>query len=609
MAPSQSRTTTATTTATDVTGVRKTKGVTSTSDVSPSEPSAGVPSGSSEITAPASTADMPAKSAEAPTSRKDTARAGPRRPTAFAKPRPVAETTEPEPPSARAPATVSVPSGNEIATSATDIGEDSAAPIAADSVAPKKTKKAAPRQPRKRKTVAATGESEAEAGAEMEAPPKKKRTPRKKAAASTNGEDGGTENGESMAPKRRAPRKKKVTADHAVSEAAQDGERDGISPVDDAGEETEGTKKAQARRKRSVTPEDAEQQTVDHEQMVMSELTKDLRIGAKFSKYDELRERMRKKRARQRLIKLGKLPPGDGTPDGEDGGSEAGTPASEPSKPARGLVPVPIVDEGPSDAGMPRLVMRDGQLTLDEGTTQYDRHAAADAARGVVYEQEEDEFTTAVTQATYMRRQPQGNFWTDEETVKFYHGLRMFGTDFNTIAKMFGGAKNRRQVKLKFNREERANPVAVNKCIIGEKVVPMALEAVDGADALEDSKAITDELDRLKEEQEAETRRQEEDKAAENQRRRDELFGRRKGDKAPSSRDNGGGGGGPGKEDDGDDAAKESTLLAYGIGTDPDVIDETDLPAASARGKGRGRGGKGRRGGKPAPLFAGGIGA
>ncbi|ROW12077.1 hypothetical protein VMCG_00474 [Cytospora schulzeri] len=598
-------------------------------DVTPPETSAEpaattqAPSGSSEKQpAPMQvSADTPAKTTVTPTSHKDaSAQAKPSRPATFAKPKPIAETTEPEAPSARPVETVPAPPGSEAATPTTENGEGSSAPAVPTAGAAKKARKPAAK-PRKRKAPAGTGESEAETGAETEAPPKKKRAPRKKKdTATTNGDDGapqasGAENGETAAPKKkRAPRKKKVTAEPAVTDA-ENGEREGGQSGGE-GEEAEAARKFQARRKRSVTPEDAEQQTVDHEQMVMGDLTRDLRIGAKFSKYDELRDRIRKKRARQRLIKLGKLQPGEEMPEGEEegggGGSESGTPGPpDSSKPAPKPkpVPVPVVDEGPSDVGMPRLVMRDGQLTLDEGTTQYDRHAAADAARGVVYEQEEDEFTTAVTQATYMRRQPQGNFWTDEDTVKFYHGLRMFGTDFNTISKMFGGAKNRRQVKLKFNREERANPVAVNKCIIGEKVVPMALDAVDGADGLEDSKAITDELDRLKAEQEAETRRQEEDKAAENQRRRDELFGKRKGDKA--SRDDFDD---AGKEDGGvggvGAGAKENALhpsAMYGVGTDPDVIDETDLFPAG--GKGRGRGGRGRRGGKSAPMFAGGIGA
>jgi len=49
------------------------------------------------------------------------------------------------------------------------------------------------------------------------------------------------------------------------------------------------------------------------------------------------------------------------------------------------------------------------------------------------------------------RVQAPGN-WTDDETEKFYRLLGMFGTDFETISRLFPG-KNRRAIKLKFNKE------------------------------------------------------------------------------------------------------------------------------------------------------------
>lgn len=514
-----------------------------------------------------------------------------------------AELTVPSP--APTPEVASTPSASTSVAPSLDNGEGSSTTSTA------KTRKPATRQPRKRKAPTGTAESEADTGTETAGPPKKKRAPRRKKAAA-NGEESatqasGAENGEVVAPKKRAPRKKKTAAPTGNDESGEGA--NGATPVETEGEETERTKKA--RRKRSVTPEDAEQQKVDHEQMVMSELTRDLRIGAKFSKYDELRERIRKKRARQRLIKLGKLQPDEEMPD--ENTSESGTPAPDAAKKPAQAMPRLIVEEAPADS-VPQLEIVDGHIRINEASMQYDRHAAADQARGVLFEQEEDDFTTPVTQRTYMRRQPQGNFWTDAETIKFYHGLRMFGTDFNMISKMFGGAKNRRQVKLKFNREERANPVAVNRCIIGEKDVPMDLEAVDGADALEDSQAITDELARLKAEQEAETRRQEEEEAATNRRKKDELFGRRKGDKVPprdhDAHDAGLAGdpfGGAGNNKDNNPAggADLHPGAQYGVGTDPDVIDETDLPSATTARGGARRGGRAR---KAPQTFAGGIG-
>lgn len=519
--------------------------------------------------------------------------------------KPTAELTGPSP--VPNPDVASTSSTSASVTPSLDNGEGSST-TAKPQPKPKpkpKPKKPAARQTRKRKAPAGTAESEAEIGTETAGPPKK-RAPRTKKATASGGEDttqaSDAENGEVAAPKKRATRKKKAAAAPGSGEGGE--ATNGVDPTDTEGEETEVAKKA--RRKRSVTPEDAEQQKVDHEQMVMSELTRDLRIGAKFSKYDELRERMRKKRARQRLIKLGKLPPGEEL--GDENASESGTPAPDAADKPAPAAPRVVVQENPADS-VPQLEIVDGHIRINEASMQYDRHAAADQARGVVFEQEEDDFTTPVTQRTYMRRQPQGNFWTDEETIKFYHGLRMFGTDFNMISKMFGGAKNRRQVKLKFNREERANPVAVNKCIIGEKDVPMDLDAVDGADDLEESQAINDELARLKAEQEAETRRQEEEEAATNRRKKDELFGRRKGERVPKP-----GHDGPSHDGDADNlagdpfggAANNNSVpgAAYGVGTDPDVIDETDLPAAATARKGRG-GGRGR---KAPQTFAGGIG-
>jgi hypothetical protein len=57
-----------------------------------------------------------------------------------------------------------------------------------------------------------------------------------------------------------------------------------------------------------------------------------------------------------------------------------------------------------------------------------------------------------VNAASFAKRvQAPGN-WTDDETEKFYRLLGMFGTDFETISRLFP-SKNRRAIKLKFNKE------------------------------------------------------------------------------------------------------------------------------------------------------------
>lgn len=498
-----------------------------------------------------------------------------------------------------------------------------------------KPKQSAVTKPRKRRAPATSGENETETDRQS----KKRRAPRKKATiADADGEaqTDGVENNENVRSRARRPRKERTTAQ--ARDSTDHLEEDN---ADATGSETEGihqegaVKRPKRRRRRSTTPENAQEMTIDRETWTIAQLTKNLRMGKRWDRYKDVEtaERNRKRELqKQRLIKLGLLQEGEELP--ADDVSESGTPAPESTPPAKDPTPPPPPPPPPTAGGISMRIDANGNIIVDESSLQHDRHREADMHRGTLQVQEENEFSKRVTQQTYMRRQPQANFWTADDTEKFYRGLRMFGTDFNMISKLFGGAKSRRQVKLKFNREERAHPMEVNQCLIGEKVVPMDLEEIDGADGLEDSQVINDELARLREEREAEARRVEDEIAAEARRKKEELFGKKKGKNhlLQDHDDNN-------KEGDinGDDSAaveettngrastnrqrsersqqqqQEHPAAKYGVGTDPDVIDETDLPTASSStgrvgGGGRGtRGGKGgRRGGKA--VFASGFG-
>lgn len=489
-----------------------------------------------------------------------------------------AETTAPVHPS-------QTPVGNESGPSQTDTPvptiESSSQPTG---TATKKTP--ATRKPRKRKAAAVEGGGEAGPDGtpgEDTAPPKKKRVPRKKKVPAAEGEGGedNAEGGESTRPKKkRAPRKKKP----AAADGNEDEEDETGAEADDGEEEGEdhGEPK-KARRKRSVTPEDAEDKLVDHKVTTMAELTKDMRQGQKFSRLDELRDRMRKKRAHQRLVKLGRLKEGEELPEPQEGDgddSQAGTPAPQSAAPP----PPPPVEEVPEG---PQLRIVDGQIIMDQGSLTYDAHAAKQKQYGDLKEVVEDEFSTPVTNATYMKPSKiSPNFWTDEETVKFYDMLRMFGTDFNMISKTFGNSKTRRQVKLKFNREERHNPVAVNKCIMGEKTTKMDLNTIKDLTGVEyeDSGTIKEELAKQKADQEAEQKRIEEDAAEEARKKREELFGKRNGnrDDDESGEDNGGN-----KPDKTKKKAKRTPSVGVQVEGDPDVIDETDMYPTNPKGRGK----------------------
>lgn len=604
-----------------------------------------------ELPTPSSAPDTPAATtsqARASSNETDGA-AKPVRPTAVPKPTPTARTVAPEASSTPAAAPLPTPSADSLTPSIeNDEASSTAVPptVKAKGKAQAKPRKpVAPKQPRKRKAAAVSGEGEAEAGAESEGGPAKKtkRAPRKKITkekATTNGADGqpepeGGAGEDSAASKRRSQRGRKAVA-HTEEGGGQepvtgtDNEED-YDSSDAEGSDAETTKKPmkprKPRRKRSVTPEDAENVQIDPQTITLAELTKNIRTGKRWKKahlIEQVEQERKRELQKRRLIKLGKLKEGEDLP--HETGSEAdGTPArgesSTPGPAAAAKSPTPPPSPPPLPAG-PQMRVVNGVMVVDETTTQYDRYAEADAARENYESKEEHEFSRHTTQRTHMTRKPQPNFWAADDTAKFYHGLRMFGTDFGMIAKMFGGARSRRQVKLKFNREERANPAGVNRCIIGEKEVAMDLDAVGGDQGLEESAAIKDELQREQSAREAQAQALEDEAAAEARRKREELMGKRKGDRGKGLE-------AADMEVVDEDAAPSASAPApaprakvsrakdpeshpgakYGVGTDPDVIDETDLPTPATRGgrrAGRGRGG--RRGGK-AQIFASGIGA
>lgn len=243
------------------------------------------------------------------------------------------------------------------------------------------------------------------------------------------------------------------------------------------------------RRKRAETPEDAEDQEVDRATMKMADLCKDIKIGRKFSKHAELKQREIEQKLKARLTKE----------NPELMTIEENRISSNPTN-------VQEMVEDPSGGVQMRLV--NGQIVVDDRTLVVDRHARAAATAEVMEEIEENEFTRITTSGTHMKRE-RAIIWNWEAEEKFYDGLRMFGTDFEMISHMFPD-RSRRQIKLKFNKEEKAYPEKVNKALIGEKV-SIDLEEYKAHTGLEyeDTKTITDEYQKIEEEHAAEEAEQE----------------------------------------------------------------------------------------------------
>ena len=223
-----------------------------------------------------------------------------------------------------------------------------------------------------------------------------------------------------------------------VEDATQGGEGSAASG-------TKRKKKAPGQRKRARTPEDAETAQIEPGTLKMADLCQDSRNGKKSKREKALQARdeeelLKKQQRQEQQQNEGN----DGTPAPTvaDGPTEASNPAATTSEARAPAGPVPGV----------RIV--NGQLVLDESTRTIDRVALANEARG---DDEEvvvvDSLSHKVNSGTYGKGAAKAK-WNEEMTNRFYDGLRMFGTDFGMICKMFPG-RSRRTIKLKFNHEER----------------------------------------------------------------------------------------------------------------------------------------------------------
>ena len=65
----------------------------------------------------------------------------------------------------------------------------------------------------------------------------------------------------------------------------------------------------------------------------------------------------------------------------------------------------------------------------------------------------------------YYKRQQRTKEWPHEETVKFYRCLNTVGTDFSLMLNLFPN-RTRRDLKLKFKKEERNNPQLIDKALL-----------------------------------------------------------------------------------------------------------------------------------------------
>lgn len=207
-------------------------------------------------------------------------------------------------------------------------------------------------------------------------------------------------------------------------------------------------------RRRQPTPEGADAVQIAPSVVKMADLCKDLRTGKKSKRETKLQEMdleklANKKRERQISRENGQSAP----PEAANERLE-----SVEDEQARGQQRGHLV---------PQTRLRNGVIEVDPDSLVLDRHAHASQNAVELETLEETTLTRRVTAGSWMKRE-RIESWNEEYTDRFYQGLRMFGTDFEMISKMFPG-RSRRSIKLKFCKEERNDKERIKETLWGPR--------------------------------------------------------------------------------------------------------------------------------------------
>lgn len=255
-------------------------------------------------------------------------------------------------------------------------------------------------------------------------------------------------------------RKKKITITQTIQDAA-------AAVVEEAVHSLSKIPKKRGRRgrQRAASLEGADAVIIAPSEVKMSDLCKDNGTGRKSEREKEIvefekAEYLRKKQKQLQEV-IGQVEHISGP-----GPSES---AEDPSGRLERLARQREREENVAQ-NVPNTIIVNGQIQIDEDSLQIDRHAAAAAARADedVESVDENALTRKVNSATWLKRDNSGG-WNELYTDRFYEGLRMFGTDFQMISKMFPG-RTRHKIKLKFVREEKLNHDKIKATLLGQQI-------------------------------------------------------------------------------------------------------------------------------------------
>lgn len=118
---------------------------------------------------------------------------------------------------------------------------------------------------------------------------------------------------------------------------------------------------------------------------------------------------------------------------------------------------------------VPQLKLNaNGDLILDEKTLEIETTAEQEA-RKVLANSSLIFLDENTGMNGFYKRQKRTKDWPPEETIKFYRCLQTVGTDFSLMCQLFP-KRTRRDLKLKFKKEERNNLALINKALLYPKL-------------------------------------------------------------------------------------------------------------------------------------------
>ncbi|EDV33157.1 uncharacterized protein Dana_GF21666 [Drosophila ananassae] len=124
--------------------------------------------------------------------------------------------------------------------------------------------------------------------------------------------------------------------------------------------------------------------------------------------------------------------------------------------------------ESTSAMPVPQLKLdANGEMIIDEKTLEIETTAEVEA-RKVLANSSLILMDETTGDNGFYKRHKRTPFWTSEETVRFYRSLQIIGTDFSLMCQMFP-ARSRRDLKLKYKKEERTNGQLINKALLYPK--------------------------------------------------------------------------------------------------------------------------------------------